>query len=80
MARAYIVPVEMLKAEGKTEPALSDTLTSKAVLAMFGLLAPDLPPPSVMPMNNGVQLEWHTGGVDIEVYIATDQATTFYRE
>ena len=63
-----------------TSPSVSPelTVTLKAfVLAMFGVLAPDLPPPSVVPTNNGVQLEWHSGGVDIEVYISADEEITF---
>lgn len=37
---------------------------------LLELLCDDTPPPSCVPVSDGsVQLEWHTGGVDLEVSV-----------
>ena len=45
------------------------------------LLDFNLPPPMVVPRVQGnIQLEWHTGNIDIEIYIDSPDSVYFYAE
>jgi hypothetical protein len=44
-----------------------------SLLSLVSLVAPDLSEPFVCPCNDGgLQLEWHEGGVDVEIYVGHD--------
>jgi len=45
-------------------------LVRSALELMAATMRPDTPPPSVVPTSRGgVQLEWHLGGIDLEVEV-----------
>ena len=50
-----------------------DPKCALAALRLLGrIMHNDSPPPSVVPTNRGsVQLEWHTGGVDLEINVVS---------
>ena len=53
----------------------------RAVEVLFELLGSRTPPPIVVPtVRGGIQLEWHTNGVDIEVYIRSPTDVRFFAE
>ena len=53
----------------------------RAVQLLFELLDPKTPTPIVVPtVRGGIQLEWHTKGVDIEVYINSPTDVSFFAE
>lgn len=53
----------------------------RAVEVLFELLGSRTPPPIVVPtVRGGIQLEWHTKGVDIEVYIRSPTDVSFFAE
>lgn len=53
----------------------------RAVELLFELLGSRTPPPIVVPtVRGGIQLEWHTKGVDIEVYIRSPTDVSFFAE
>ena len=53
----------------------------RAVEVLFELLGSRTPPPIVVPtVRGGIQLEWHTKGVDIEVYISSPTDVSFFAE
>lgn len=40
----------------------------QAVEFLLGVALPHLPPPAIVPLSDGgIQLEWHEGGVDLEI-------------
>lgn len=42
---------------------------------------PQTPPPAVVPrVQGGIQLEWHTETIDIEVYIDSPEKVSFFAE
>lgn len=48
---------------------------------LAGILSADTPPPLVVPrVRGGIQLEWHSGDVDIEVYVDSPDKTSFFAE
>jgi len=49
-----------------------DARAAKAALELLGMTArPDTTAPSIVPTDEGgVQLEWHTRGIDLEVEVA----------
>jgi hypothetical protein len=43
------------------------------------LLNSEVPSPLIVPrVRGGIQLEWHTAGVDIEVYVDSPETITFF--
>ena len=53
----------------------------RAVQLLFELLGSVTPPPIVVPtVRGGIQLEWHTQGVNIEVYINSPTDISFFAE
>lgn len=73
--------VERINAIARLEPGWdgerAEPPTTEAALALFrGLLEvmwPDSPAPSVVPMyDGGIQAEWHTAGLDIELSVGPD--------
>lgn len=52
----------------------ANKISPKTVIAADELLGeimkPDSPPPQIVPCANGnIQLEWHTGGIDLEIEV-----------
>jgi len=44
-------------------------------------LGPTTPPPIIVPtVRGGIQLEWHTKGIDIEVYVDSRDSVSFFAE
>jgi hypothetical protein len=44
-------------------------------------LGPETPPPIVIPtVRGGIQLEWHQGGIDVEVYVNSSAEISFLAE
>ena len=53
----------------------------RAIQLLGEFLGPETPPPIAVPtVRGGVQLEWHTGGVNIEVYIESPEHVGFFAE
>ena len=53
----------------------------RAIQVLAGLMNPDTPPPAVVPrVQGGIQLEWHTREIDIEVYIDSPEKVSFFAE
>ena len=53
----------------------------KAIRVLADLLEPATPSPIVVPtVRGGIQLEWHTNGVDIEIYIDSPESVSFFAE
>jgi hypothetical protein len=53
----------------------------RAILLLAELLSPQTPPPAVVPrVRGGIQFEWHTKGVNIEVYIDSPEDVSFFAE
>lgn len=51
----------------------------RAIRLLAELVGPATPAPFVVPrVQGGLQLEWHTGSVDIEVYITSPDAVSFF--
>ena len=54
---------------------------SRTISLLAELIGQDTPPPSVVPrVRGGIQLEWHTKGCDIEVYIDSPEMVSFTAE
>lgn len=52
-----------------------------AIRLLAGILSADTPPPLVVPrVRGGIQLEWHSGDVDIEVYVDSPDKISFFAE
>jgi len=53
----------------------------RAIRLLAELLGPETPPPAVVPtVRAGIQLEWHTKGVNIEIYIDSPENVSFFAE
>jgi hypothetical protein len=53
----------------------------RAIRLLAELLEPETPAPSVVPrVQGGIQLEWHTQSIEIEIYIDSPDHCTFYAE
>jgi hypothetical protein len=53
----------------------------QAIRLLAEFLKPNTPPPSVVPtVRGGIQLEWHTGGVNVEIYIESQDDVSFFAE
>ncbi len=51
-------------------PALKHDAAMFALVVLQNVMAPGTPEPSVVPSaDGGVQLEWHTKGVDLEIHV-----------
>ena len=54
---------------------------SQAIQLLAEFLGPDTPAPLIVPrVQGGIQLEWHSGGINIEVYIDAPGKVSFYAE
>jgi hypothetical protein len=54
---------------------------SHAIRLLAEFLKSQTPPPAVVPtVRGGIQLEWHTKGVDLEIYIDSANCVTFFAE
>jgi hypothetical protein len=54
---------------------------SQAIELLGEFLGPDTPAPLIVPrVQGGIQLEWHSGSIDIEVYIDSPGSISFYAE
>ena len=52
-----------------------------AIRLLAELLGPGTPAPVVVPtVRGGIQLEWHTNGIDIEIYIDSPEDIRFFAE
>ena len=52
-----------------------------AIELLAQVLRTDTPPPDVVPrVQGGIQLEWHTEKVDIEIYIDSPDKVSFFAE
>jgi len=61
--------------------AIDHYCATQAIRLLDQFLEPSTPPPSVVPtVRGGIQLEWHTGGVDIEIYIEPPNELSFFAE
>jgi hypothetical protein len=59
--------------------AVRNARTAIELLAQF--LRTNTPPPDVVPrVQGGIQLEWHTGKIDIEVYVDSPGQVSFFAE
>lgn len=57
--------------DGYGAAQIDPSVVSNVVTILAGTLGDDAPVPSVVPTNRGgLQLEWHCGGIDLEVEIA----------
>ena len=53
----------------------------EAIRLLAEFIGPDTPPPAVVPrVQGGIQLEWHTESIDIEVYIDSPRKVSFFAE
>ncbi|MGP0071796.1 MAG: hypothetical protein ACLPWF_07675 [Bryobacteraceae bacterium] len=53
----------------------------QAIRLLAEFLKPSMLPPSVVPtVRGGIQLEWHTRGVNVETYIESPNAVSFFAE
>lgn len=53
----------------------------RAIQLLGELLEPQTPPPAIVPrVQGGIQLEWHTDEIDIEVYIDMPNRVSFFAE
>lgn len=53
----------------------------QAIRLLADFLRPDTPPPSVVPtVRGGIQLEWHTRGANVEIYIESPSDASFFAE
>ena len=53
----------------------------QAIQLLAEFLKPNTPPPSVVPtVRGGIQLEWHTRGADVEIYIESPNEVSFFAE
>jgi hypothetical protein len=53
----------------------------RAIRLLDEFLKSDTPPPSIVPtVRGGIQLEWHTRGVNVEIYIEFPNDVTFFAE
>src|SRR5712692_6489754 len=52
---------------------------ARAIGLLVALMQEGTPAPAVVPtVRGGVQLEWHTQGMDIEIYIAAPERVSFF--
>jgi hypothetical protein len=62
------------------EPVAQHTAI-RAIRLLAELLGPDTPQGAVVPtVRGGIQLEWHTKGVNIEVYVESPDEVSFFAE
>jgi len=53
----------------------------EAIRLLATFLRPNTPPPSVVPtVRGGIQLEWHTGGANVEIYIESQSDVSFFAD
>jgi hypothetical protein len=53
----------------------------RAIRLLGEFLEPHTPPPAAVPrVQGGIQLEWHTESIDIEVYIDSPEKVRFFAE
>jgi len=53
----------------------------QAIRLVVEFLGPATPPPIIVPtVRGGVQIEWHTKGIDIEVYVDSSDSVSFFAE
>lgn len=53
----------------------------RAIRLLAEFLGPETPPPVAVPtVRGGIQLEWHTRGVNIEVYVDSPESVGFFAE
>ena len=53
----------------------------RAIRLLGEFLEPHTPPPTVVPtVRGGIQLEWHSSGVNVEVYIQSPNDVSFFAE
>ncbi len=51
----------------------------RAIRLLAEFLQPQTPPPAIVPrVQGGIQLEWHTKSIDIEVYIDSPEQVSFF--
>jgi hypothetical protein len=51
----------------------------EAIRLLARFVGPDTPPPAVVPrVRGGIQLEWHTESIDVEVYIDSPGNVSFF--
>ena len=54
---------------------------TRAIRLLAEFLRPEIPPPLIVPtVRGGIQLEWHTKGINIEIYIDTPESIRFFAE
>jgi hypothetical protein len=62
------------------EPVAQHTAI-RAIRLLAELLGPDTPQGAVVPtVRGGIQLEWHTKGANIEVYVESSDEVSFFAE
>jgi len=53
----------------------------RAIRLLAEFLEPTTPPPIIVPtVRGGIQFEWHTKGINIEVYVDSLDGVSFYAE
>jgi len=58
---------------------VSERIVQRALGFLLRFLEPSSPPPAVVPLSDGgVQMEWHRGGLDIEVTFSPREAPEMY--
>ena len=75
-----IAPLLKLKAgwDSYDGQPIDTRVVKTAIEVLFDVMECDSPVPSFVPTSNGgIQLEWHRGGIDLEVVISPDGQVIF---
>lgn len=61
--------------------AIAPQNVARGIRLLAQLVEPQTPPPAIVPrVQGGIQLEWHTESIDIEVYIDSPEKVGFFAE
>ena len=67
--------------DGSESPAVRPEIATFAWSALASVMVPSTPVPFIAPVSGGgLQLEWHSGGLDIELYIPQPSRAELYIE
>lgn len=60
-------------------PRIDRTLAGTGLGLLLEVMDPDTPAPTVVPTaEGGIQFEWHSGGMDVEIELPPDGAVRFF--
>ena len=67
--------------DGGDSPAVRPEIATFAWSALASVMGPTTPIPFIAPVSGGgLQIEWHSGGLDIEIYIAQPSRAELFIE